>query len=270
MAPNDVKTIVGSATTQALLLAAAASGSIGPSGIPGVLLFGAGAVLINLFTPDSESALQVSGADFQQAMQQMATHISDVNARGTADNAVAMIRTAYEWYAQYNARVVGGEQFTQKDLDEIRTGVLDALGPNSGLIQGLNILADVRVGKFACVAYALGASLVAKLGLIDIGVQVNRGETIALAQWRVLATRVGQLAAHLKSLTDAVDAHGFQKLKEWSEQRGYSYTQQQWLDQRDKVLLELWGDDSKGDSVKRVYYELLESSIRYEALAKAS
>lgn len=257
---------VGAAANQALTIATTAAAAAGAKAIPLTVFFGALNGLLVLFTSDYEQPAQLTLADLDAAVDKIKDHITDRGQRDAALTATGPIRAAFSWYREYNARVMGGEQFSEEDLKEIRRSILDALGPNSNLAAAVATLARPEIGKFAAAEFALGASLLVKMRFLDIALQANRGDAIAPAQFIFASGEASANAQTLGKLVSAAEAYGLAHMGQWSQQHRNAPSAQ-FAAERDRVVADLYGGPDGYDDLRKTRLQLATSANELARLA---
>ena len=258
--------------SQALVIGMTAAAALGPTGIPATLFLGSLNGLLVIFTSDYEKPAALTTADLDRAVAKIEAAIKTEALRQDARNAGSRIAGAYRFYHDINARAAGGEVFTADDLKDIHRQVQDALGPNSGLGSAMVLLENMEIGKFAAVEYALGATLQAKLRLLDISLQANRGDRIAPVQFTSLGSQAAQAAKLLHDQLQAGDMYMRTKLDEWvhkitggSPNKGFR--PEDWQAERDRLFDEMYGSMKAYDDLVSSRLNLMQIGMNANRMA---
>lgn len=172
----------------ALALVAGAAASLGPGGIPLILITGGAAFLLSSFGGSGSSDKPASDKDLKEAKQEILHAITD---EAVAD-ATAKILGSYSWYAGYVRLARSGAPLSERDLHQLDQQIADCLGPNSELAQGLNRLGpgltyDDDNSKYALPALMLGAGLLIDVHLLNLARDAETGGTVTGTEWKDVA-----------------------------------------------------------------------------------
>ncbi|TCI02160.1 hypothetical protein EZV61_14570 [Corallincola luteus] len=195
----------------AFIVLSGAAAAMGPAGVPMFLLAASIGTVLNLYGGKEED----QGPPIEEVIDKT---VSEHFVLNNARIAWSKIKPAYTYYESYVNRAEGGEEFSARDLDTLASAINDAIGPSSGLTQGLAMLYDERSPndfgnvEYNLPIYMLGASLLIQYRLLDIAEQKFNGEIIVSAQWQQVRELTTQFVQNVTSIHRYVKSFTIEKI----------------------------------------------------------
>ena len=252
----DAQTASYEVTSQALTIVTTTVSLLDPEAIPFVIFAGSLSALLAIFSQDNEPPVYVTTDDLQLVTDLIIDNIKQESWKQDARNAAALIASTYDWYVKYNQQYSSVKNISKQNIETISQQVNDALGPNSNLYQGINLLKQNRdVGKYEVRHYVLGAGLHMKLLFLEAALKAYCDERI---DWSYIAGVATLYFNKLGELMGAANMEMGINLEQWKTLNP-GYTQEDWFKERDRNVYLLYGGASSYEDLimaKREFFKM--------------
>ncbi|MFA0081169.1 hypothetical protein AB4383_03965 [Vibrio breoganii] len=195
-------------TIAALAIVSGAAAAMGPIGVPAFLATATMGTILALLGGDETDEDKLDE-------NRMGTLLTNHFAENAARSAWSKIHPSLTYYHDYVKRAQGGEVFSERDLKQLDSAIIGALGPNSQLLQGLSLLYGKQSGKQSDYdnvqhnfpIYMLGVSIYIQYRLLEITRQETNGEEISRPQWSSLSKDIQIYIGHVMKISQYIESY---------------------------------------------------------------